>query len=73
MSQRCTYCGKTRTQHKGRACVDIQGFKKVLRERLRNPADDGPEVALIRFFLKYPEGNGPDTLNILKYICSSNS
>jgi Zn finger protein HypA/HybF involved in hydrogenase expression len=31
MAQRCTYCGKTRTQHR-RPCVDVSSFKAVLLE-----------------------------------------
>lgn len=32
MAQRCTYCGRTRKQHK-KPCVDIAGFIRVLAER----------------------------------------
>jgi hypothetical protein len=33
MAQRCSYCGRTRTQHKGRPCIDVQGFRRVLHAR----------------------------------------
>ena len=26
MAQRCTYCGKTEKQHKGKPCFDTKGF-----------------------------------------------
>ena len=33
MAQRCSYCGRTYAQHKGRPCVDAPGFKKLLEQR----------------------------------------
>lgn len=32
MAQRCTYCGRTRKQHKGKPCVDVVGFRGVLKD-----------------------------------------
>ena len=31
MAQRCSYCGRTRLQHKGKPCVDVAGFLRVLK------------------------------------------
>jgi hypothetical protein len=28
MAQRCSYCGKTEKQHRGRPCVDVAGLRK---------------------------------------------
>ena len=33
MAQRCSFCGRTKKQHNGRACVDVEGFKKILKQR----------------------------------------
>lgn len=30
MAQRCSYCGRTRKQHKGKPCIDVAGFRRVL-------------------------------------------
>ena len=42
MFQRCSYCGKTEKQHKGKACIDISGgekrmypTKKIIRNRVQ--------------------------------------
>jgi len=32
MAQRCSYCGKTEKQHGGKACVDVAGLRRALRE-----------------------------------------
>jgi hypothetical protein len=43
MPQRCSYCGKTEKQHKGKACVDevlkLQ-IKQLNSEALKNRLDD---------------------------------
>lgn len=33
MPQRCGLCGKTEKQHKGKACFDTKGFKRILEQR----------------------------------------
>lgn len=53
MSQRCSYCGKTRKQH-NKPCVDVEAFKRALGP---DPAEDGPEVGLVIFFRCFPEGS----------------
>lgn len=45
MAQRCSHCGRTKAQHKGPdgkylACVDVEGFKRVLKEQAKAA---GPE------------------------------
>lgn len=53
MPQRCGLCGKTEKQHKGKACFDMDGFKRILEQRkayekaLENiKADDVARAAL---------------------------
>ncbi len=31
MPQHCRFCGKTEKQHGGRPCVDVAGFKALLK------------------------------------------
>ena len=33
MAQRCSYCERTRAQHKCKPCVDTPGFEKILEQR----------------------------------------
>lgn len=37
MAQRCTYCGKTKIQHHGKACIDIPAFKILLGDSPLTP------------------------------------
>jgi len=55
MSQRCGYCGKTRKQHFGKACIDVEGFKRALD--YCDPTNDGLEINVIGFFRNWPNGS----------------
>lgn len=52
MIQRCPICGRNRKQHRR---VNIHGCYWP-----EDPADDGIEIDIIRFFRKYPDGQAVD-------------
>jgi hypothetical protein len=46
MAQRCSYCGKTKPQHHGKACIDIPAFKILLGDSPLTP--HGEKLARVK-------------------------
>lgn len=61
MAQRCTYCGKTRSQHL-RPCVDVNSFRKVLNfQKVREETEKHRREQVDDFYAR--------TLNELAEVC----